>query len=132
MSESANDWLRIAEDDLQASALLQRFEEFPTAIHTFHCQQAVEKSLKAFLAARARHFMARQNLAYLLGLCAEVDASFRQWETHIAALAPFTTQSIYPTDAKLAPSPAQARALYEQANGVVSFVKAKLKSNAGQ
>ena len=132
MTENAHDWLRIAEADLKASALMQRFEDFPTGIHAFHCQQAVEKSLKAFLAARARHFMARQNLSYLLGLCAEVDPSFRQWETQIAGLAPFTTQSIYPTDSNQTLTTAQARAYFEHANGIVSFVKAKLNPAGGR
>ena len=48
MSDKAAEWLTRAQADLTAAELLHRFDEYPTAILAFHCQQAVEKSLKAF------------------------------------------------------------------------------------
>ncbi len=128
MAENAQDWLRFAEADLKAADLLQRFDDFPTAIHAFHCQQAVEKGLKAFLVARAQHFVLRQNLSYLLGLCVAVEPAFRNFEKPVAVLAPFTTQSIYPADMERVPTIEWSRTHYRYALDVVTFVAAQLKA----
>lgn len=130
MSDNAIDWLSFAAADLRAAELLQEFDDFPTAIHAFHCQQAIEKSLKGFLTARTRPFLLRQNLSYLLGLCAEMDPNFRQLEPQIAALMPYTTQAVYPADSRLLPTVSQARKFYQQAHTVVTFVEGELKPSA--
>ena len=57
MNARAREWLAKAEADLQAVALLLTFETYPRAVAAFHCQQAVEKSLKAFLVAYAIPFL---------------------------------------------------------------------------
>jgi HEPN domain-containing protein len=128
MAENAQDWLRFAEADLKAAELLQHFDDFPTAIHAFHCQQAIEKSLKAFLVARAKNFVLRQNLSYLLGLCVAVEPAFRKFEKPVAVLAPFTTQSNYPADVEKVPTVEWARHHYQYALDVVTFVANQFKT----
>ncbi|MBI5878168.1 MAG: HEPN domain-containing protein [Chloroflexi bacterium] len=126
MAENAQDWLRYAQSDLRTAEILQHVDDFPTAIHAFHCQQAIEKSLKAYLVASAKHFLLRQNLTYLLGLCVSVDAAFRQFERPVAALVPFTTQSVYPADIEAAPTIEQSGEYYQYALSIVRFVAAQL------
>ena len=126
MSTQSIDWLAYAQSDLWTAELLQKFDEFPTAIHAFHCQQATEKGLKAFLVHRNRPFLLRQNLSYLLHLCEEIDESFQQLQSDISGLEPYTTQAIYPADSRIMPTPEEARAFYAQAHKIINFVKSKL------
>ena len=48
MNPLTQEWLEVAEDDLKTAQLLLAHRGPPRAI-CFHCQQAVEKFLKAFL-----------------------------------------------------------------------------------
>src|ERR1035441_1759971 len=66
-------WLLRAAEDLAAAAALTAPATLRSAL--FHCQQAAEKSLKAFLTWHQRPFPRTHNLTVLSGFCAEVDAS---------------------------------------------------------
>ncbi len=46
----ALEWLQYAENDLNAGRFLFGMKPLPADIICFHCQQAAEKALKAFLA----------------------------------------------------------------------------------
>lgn len=65
-------WLVRAVEDLAAVALTA-----PATLRSalFHCQQAAEKSLKAFLTWHQKPFPTTHNLTVLSGLCSELDAS---------------------------------------------------------
>ena len=117
---------KASHDLIAARAILAAGDAFDTAC--FHAQQAVEKSLKAFLVARAKNFVLRQNLSYLLGLCAAVEPAFRKFEKPVAVLAPFTTQSIYPADMEKVPTVEWSRSHYQYALDVVTFVANQLKT----
>lgn len=49
--EEADEWITKAEEDLAAARRLLQDDPLPTPA-AFHCQQAAEKALKAFLVAR--------------------------------------------------------------------------------
>jgi len=121
------EWLARAQADLAAVELLLKFDEYPTAILAFHCQQVVEKSLKAFLTARNAPFLFRHDLAYLLDLCSEVDPSFEELEPEISGLTPYAVDGRYPTDLPLEPTQDETRLFHQQAQTVFEFVKQKLK-----
>ena len=59
MTGTATDWLAKAHDDLRTVELLDMFDEYPCVVAAFHYQQAVEKSLKAFLTWRNVAFLYR-------------------------------------------------------------------------
>jgi len=54
---------------------------------TFHCQQAVEKAMKGFLAWHDRVFRKTHDLGELGGQCVQIDASL---EPELRAAAPLT------------------------------------------
>lgn len=126
MNVRAREWLAKAEADLQAVTLLLTFETYPHTVVAFHCQQAVEKCLKAFLVAHAVPFLFRYDLGYLLDLCLSVDPACSALETHIAGLTPYAVEMRYPTDFPLRPTTKQVRAFYRQAQAVYAFVQEKL------
>lgn len=69
-------WLIKAEHDLQNAATV--IEHNPMILDTacFHCQQAVEKYLKAFLIYKGVIVERTHNLFFLIDECGKQDADF--------------------------------------------------------
>ena len=49
LSDLVQEWLKKAKQDLDSAKFLSKMKPLPKDIIGFHCQQAVEKCLKAFL-----------------------------------------------------------------------------------
>ena len=71
-----NEWLMKANEDLLVVNKLTENEIIATYSACFHCQQAVEKFLKAFLIANGIDTKKTHNIEYLLSECAEFDKDF--------------------------------------------------------
>jgi len=67
-------WIRKADGDLEMARLALANDIYDYSL--FHSQQAVEKYLKAFLTYHNRPFGKTHNIALLIELCKEFDASF--------------------------------------------------------
>lgn len=74
----------------------------------FHCQQAAEKSSKAFLTWHQRPFPKTHDLRVLSGLCSEVDASLEAAVAPALALTRFAVAMRYPGETE-DPSIAEVR-----------------------
>ena len=70
-------WIAKAGDDLIVINKLTQFEVVATSAACFHCQQVVEKYLKAFLIANGVDIKKTHNIEFLLAECEEFDADFR-------------------------------------------------------
>ena len=127
----ASDWLTKAREDLVTVELLQKFDTYPHLVAAFHCQQAVEKSLKAFLTAHGTRFAHRHDLGYLLELCRDVDAACAVLETDIAGLTSYAVEMRYPADLPLTISSEEVQRFYSQARRVFEFVSRALGVDAG-
>jgi len=69
-------WIAKAGDDLIVIEKLTQFEVVATSAICFHCQQVVEKYLKAFLIANGVEIRKTHNIEFLLAECEEFDAVF--------------------------------------------------------
>jgi HEPN domain-containing protein len=69
-------WLSKANEDLIVINKLTEFEIIAKASVCFHCQQAVEKFLKAFLILNGLEVKRTHNIEYLLSECSDVDPDF--------------------------------------------------------
>ncbi|WP_200387018.1 HEPN domain-containing protein [Thiocapsa imhoffii] len=89
-------WISKAERDLaSASRLLDGTPPYPdTAV--YHCQQAGEKALKAYLAAHGRPIRRVHDLVLLIDTCVGLDASFSQLAEAAEILTPYGTTFRYP------------------------------------
>jgi len=67
--ELVKKWLMLADDDLRIAELAMKDSEPVCWAAAFHCQQAAEKSLKAFLAYHDHHVEKTHDIEFLLGLC---------------------------------------------------------------
>jgi len=77
-NELAKGWIRKAESDL-AAVRLTLASEGPFDTACFHCQQAIEKFLKAFLAFQGQQIPRTHDLEELAKLCSLLDETLK-WE----------------------------------------------------
>lgn len=69
-------WLFKANEDLLVVNKLTEYEIVATSSACFHCQQAVEKFLKAYLIANGVDLKKTHNIEYLLSECTDFDKDF--------------------------------------------------------
>ena len=81
-------WLRKADSDLaNAKLCLTVGQSLDTAC--FHCQQAAEKSLKAYLIANKAEFPFIHDLKRLLDDCSQLDPAFDAFAADALRLTPY-------------------------------------------
>lgn len=105
-------WLDKAQHDLMSAQRLLEIEPAILDNACFHCQQAIEKSLKAFLIYNGSDVERTHNIIFLLSQCANFDPSF-------AAVDPlninaFAVQGRYP-DSNLMPTDDETKSYYQLA-----------------
>lgn len=91
------DWLFHAYQDLLAAKTLiedSRLYE-PTV---FHCQQAIEKSLKAYMLFKTHRLFDGHNLTWLCKQAAMLDSGFTKWIGKSTLLNRFYIETRYPAD----------------------------------
>ena len=126
MDEKVNKWLMIAESDLITARKLAN-EKILNSIVCYHCQQAVEKLLKAFLVSKNKEFGKTHNISKLIGLCAEIDKEFLKLiEKGVHKLSIYATELRYP-DGFYLPSDEETKDAISKAEYVKEFVMRKLE-----
>ena len=90
-------WLQKAEHDLETAERALTGGAPITDTAAYHCHQAAEKALKAFLAARLEPLVRTHDLMDLLTRCAAADVRFADWVDRISELAAFGTVLRYPS-----------------------------------
>ena len=90
-------WLKKADHDLETAQRALHAGSPITDTAAYHCHQATEKALKAYLASRLAPLVKTHDLMDLLTRCADADARFADWADRIAELAAFGTVLRYPS-----------------------------------
>ena len=128
--DEVREWLQNAKDDLFSAQILM--EHDPPVLDTacFHCQQAVEKLLKAFLVWKAVYFEKVHSLPYLLDLCEVQDPGVASLRERVEALAPYAVEIRYPGKV-LEVSPKEAQEALTTAELVWDFVLSFLPEDEG-
>ncbi len=91
-------WLEKAVQDLQSAKWLL---SSPDALHNivgFHCQQAAEKTLKAFLTWQDEPFEKTHSLVALVGKCLSFDQDLQDLRQAAVTLTPYAVTFRYPGD----------------------------------
>ena len=74
--DSIKQWIFKANEVILVVEKLTEHEIFAPSSVCFHCQQAVEKFLKAFLIANEVEIKKTHNIEFLLSVCGEIDSNF--------------------------------------------------------
>jgi HEPN domain-containing protein len=113
-------WLRKADSDLaNADLCLAAEKSLDTAC--FHCQQAAEKSLKAYLIAKKAEFPFIHDLKRLLDVCSQLDSAFDAFTTDVLRLTPYAVATRY--DEAFWPDIAEVQEALDSARAICRFVR---------
>jgi HEPN domain-containing protein len=80
MKESVILLLKKAENDLKDAKILYNSKEASAEGICFHCQQAVEKFLKAYLVYNDKEINKTHDISQLLQFCKNIDSDFIELE----------------------------------------------------
>lgn len=121
--EYLNEWMRKSKNDILAAQRLIELEPIILDYACFHCQQAIEKSLKAFLFFNKVDVEKTHNIILLLEQCAQFDAIFNSIE--VGDINNFAVDSRYPDLSDL-PELDEANKYYQLALEVYNLVKERI------
>lgn len=118
-------WLAKAQRDLDSARRLLAGTPPYRDTAAYHCQQAAEKAIKAFLTAAAAPFPKTHDLTVLVKLAAETDAEAAEWQEAAVVLTPYATLFRYP-DACPDPNDEDLREALRLAGQVLDDIAAAL------
>ncbi len=119
--DEIREWIQKAKNDLTSAQIL--LEHDPPVLDTasFHCQQAVEKVLKAFLVWKGIPFEKVHSLTYFLDLCEAQEPRFEPLRERAETLAPYAVEIRYP-GAIMEVSQTEAQEAFAAAEALWDFV----------
>ena len=131
MKKQAEDWIFFADKDLQAAEIIINDEHPLTNIIAFHCQQAIEKYLKAYIIEKKDSLTRIHDLIKLNAIANEIkDLGID--EKKLIVLNEVYLDSRYPGDLGLMPdgmpTKDQAKEFIEFVNEIKITINNELKS----
>lgn len=95
--KQASDWIQFAAEDLAVAHAIHNDRHLPARVACFHCQQSVEKSLKAILIHAGIGFPRTRDLN-LLRLLLPDHSGIKGAPLDLSALTVFAAEARYPGD----------------------------------
>lgn len=122
------EWLRFAQGDLKIAITILALEEDEILIGgiLYHCQQCVEKALKAYLAYQEKEIIRTHDLVALTNACGQLDEDFFKLLSDVTDLNPFSTKVRYPEARFTMPSTSFAQWAVKQTAVIFEFVQNKM------
>lgn len=124
------EWLAIAQYDLQSARGLLSLELYSTAV--YHCQQAAEKAFKGYLCFKSQPTLKTHDLITLFKACLKLNNNFGKLKDGAEFLSPYATKFRYPTEFDL-PEASETSLAIKYADQIVKLVlKILLEPESGQ
>lgn len=124
-SELIRGWIHKAEHDLAMAELALKYKPELRAPICFHCQQAVEKTLKAYLVYLDIPFKKTHSLTYLLDLISDNEDIGDKLYSYAEILEGYAVEIRYP-DGSCEPTEGEAREAYKIAEEIKQIFIEKL------
>lgn len=125
------DWLTRAHQDLRAARVLAAGRDALLDVAIYHCQQAGEKAVKAFLQWRDEPFAKTHNLRALVIQAATLEKGFEALAMPAEILTPYISAFRYPGGAdQLVPSREEFDEALQHAQAIYDFVLNQLPTEA--
>jgi HEPN domain-containing protein len=127
IDKETKNWIIKAINDYKTAEKLINLPENEIITDTlcFHCQQVVEKLLKAFLVYHKIGFQKVHTIEYLIKLCSTIDSDFESLYEKTKKLTDYAIDIRYPDDFYI-PTIEEARNAFESATFVKEFILKKL------
>jgi HEPN domain-containing protein len=120
----AKKWVQKAAGDLLNADNNLNAENIPLDTVCFHCQQAVEKLLKAYLIAKGKNYPLSHDLLLILEDIKDFDKSAEELRDCLITLNPYAVEVRYP-DEYFMPSQEDAVEARQTAEQVRKFISTK-------
>jgi len=121
-----NEWIYFARMDYDCALHLARTRRpAPIEIVCYHCQQAVEKILKGYIAAQGGTIVKTHDLKILIEQCKQYSSDFGEYAKLCSNLTTYISSTRYPPKPDLVEQDME-HALKDAFN-VLEFTKAKLE-----
>lgn len=120
-SQRYYDWLERANEDIQAAQLLLGSDNTLSAA-AFHCQQCIEKALKAYILFKTHEHVDGHNLTWLCRQAIKNDKHFTEWLDESVALNRYYIETRYPADIPLELNIKKVNRAYDMANAMYRFI----------
>ncbi len=127
-NELVNAWILKAESDIKNIENNLRYigEDIPIDTVCFHCQQAVEKYLKAFLVLKEVPFSYTHNLGSLVNNALSVDDSFSEIMEKAELLSPFAVEIRYPDSFDI-PTIEECKEFFQSVLEIKQFILSRME-----
>lgn len=119
------DWLDFAEKDLYAALILKKEEDGRHAA-AFHCQQCIEKALKAYVLSKSGSPVDGHNLTWLCRQAMKYSGDFKQWLDESAFLNRYYIQTRYPSDIEIDTSEKVVENAFVMAENMFNYICTQL------
>ena len=122
-ASEAKAWLVKAWRDLETARRVAAGKPPFYDIAVYHCQQAAEKAVKAFLVHHGKPYEKTHDIEVLADLAAEIDPGFSKLADAADALTPYATRFRYPNSTfAVEPQPAEYNEAMQHAGTIYNFV----------
>ena len=123
----AKAWMVKAWRDLETARRAATGEPPFYDIAVYHCQQAAEKAVKAFLVYHDKPYEKTHDIEVLIDLACEIDSKFSDLADAADALTPYATRFRYPNATfAVEPQPVEYNEALQHAKSVYDFVLSRL------
>jgi HEPN domain-containing protein len=127
----AKAWMVKAWRDLETARRAATGEPPFYDVAVYHCQQAAEKAVKAFLVHHGKPYEKTHDIEVLTDLACEIDSNFSKLADAADALTPYATRFRYPNATfAVEPQPAECNEALKYAQTIYDFVLNLLPADA--
>lgn len=124
-TELINNWMNKAEKDLLTAKHELSFADVVTESVCFHCQQAAEKYLKAYLVFLGIPFTKTHEIGELITKCESKDKEISRFKEEADKLTDYAIEIRYPDD-WYEPTLNEAKEAFDIATKIKEFIQNKI------
>lgn len=121
------DWLDRSHEDMCSAEILLRNPECHNNA-AFHCQQTIEKALKAYILLKSDMLVDGHNLSWLCKRAMRYDKRFYEWLDESASLNKCYIETRYPTDLPLELTSDEVNRYFKMASDMHTFICGEVDS----
>lgn len=130
-ASEAKAWMVKAWRDLETARRAAAGEPLFYDVAVYHCQQAAEKAVKAFLVHHGKPYEKTHDIEVLVDLAGEIDSNFSKLADAADALTPYATRFRYPNATfAVEPQPTEYDEALKFAQTIYDFVFNLLPADA--
>jgi HEPN domain-containing protein len=119
------DWIEFSKKDLNAAKVLMD-NHCGNSFVAFHCQQAIEKSIKGYLLFHTQELIEGHSLVYLCKRASKINSKFINYIKDCAYTNQYYIETRYPADDPMVVTDEEAQECINIAAKILTYVEANI------